>query len=491
MLESPVRLAAGLSARVTVAFVAGWSALALAFAAAALHPIVAYDAWMYHLPFAARLWNLPGLDSFGLDPYGAERWIGYPKAWHWLQGLGLWLTGSLRGTVLPQLALIGGFLWYPHREHGIAPHWVALGLFASPMLLIHVQATYLDLPTGLCLAWGFLALHAATDGAATGTRGIPWHHAILGVALIGLAGNIKYQGTIGAFLVVAVLATLLVFDPRLPIHRRLARLGLLALAACLASATLFWNAYHVGQPLYPMEVAVLGHVLLPGPESPGMDAHPPSYLLMGSQQVHPPRPIGFLLSFTELDWTLRGVAPWYNIDAVTGRVPRRGDPSRTGGLGQCFVLFHLALLAWQAAHWKRLHDRQQARLVLACSLLLILLAAMPRSHELRYWLVAPVLLLVVNLRHLAGLGWPRAAQWSCMALCTLGIAASILSPRSDLLVRPPIAPEAIAKDMPQEMRQVLQSGAKFCDPQDLLLFRLAWAAPALAPSMSRNPADCR
>jgi hypothetical protein len=240
-----------------------------------------------------------------------------------------------------------------------------------------------------------------------------------------------------------------------------------------------------------MEITVLGHPLLQGPESPDMNANPPSYLLAGAREVQLPAPISFVLSLTELDWTMRGVAPWYNIDSWTGKSPRRGDPSRTGGLGQAFILFHLALLAWQISRWRSLHDRRQKTLVMTCCMIIALLAFVPRSFELRYWLLGPLLLLVVNLRYLTGIGWPQIARWAILVLFLLGSTKSILSPRSQLLARPAITPEQIRMEIPQEVRQALEQGEFFCEPGNELLFRFAWAMPGYGPFLSRNSADCR
>lgn len=476
---------------IPVAIVVGWAVLVLALTAAVVHPLIAYDAWMYHLPFAARLWDIPGIDRFGMDSVTAERWLGYPKAWHWLKGLGLSMTGSLRGTVLPQVILFAGFLWYLHYEHRIAIHWLVLGLFASPMLLVHSQATYLDLPTGICLAWGLIAFLDAVEGARGESGRIPRLPAFVALITIGLAGNIKYQGLIGAILVVFIIFLAIIFECRLVFIRKIQLITISMVSLTLSCASAIWNFYHFAHPLYPMEITVLGHLLLHGPESPGMDANPPSYLLAGAHEIQLPVPINYVLSLTELDWTLRGVAPWYNIDSVTGKTPRRGDPSRTGGIGQLFVFFHLTLLAWQVAQWRSLHDQHQRRLIMACCILLALLAIVPRSHELRYWLAGPILLLFVNIRYLNYIGWPKMARWSIFVLFSLGFANSILSPRSELLARPAITPEKLRMEIPQDIRQALAHGEYFCDPGNELLFRFAWAMPEYGPLLSRNAADCR
>jgi hypothetical protein len=71
------------------------------------------------------------------------------------------------------------------------------------------------------------------------------------------------------------------------------------------------------QFLFPIEIRLFGKTVFSGPESPEVDARYPTYLLIGSREVSLPEPINLFLSATETDWTMRGVAPWYNIDSLT------------------------------------------------------------------------------------------------------------------------------------------------------------------------------
>ena len=268
----------------------GWAALALVVGMALVRPLIPFDGWLYHLPFAAKLWDLPGAAAFGMEAQAVERWAGYPRAWHWLMGLAWWATDSLRAVIVPQLVLVGLFLAYLRRAHGIAPPLMALGLLASPMLLIHVQATYLDLPAGLCLALGFLVLLDMLAAARGPDGTVRRASAALAIAAIGLAGNIKYQGTLGAFLVLAIAGGMAAVMSRIAARRRLALLAVMAAAGLAASLSLVGNAIRYGQPLYPMDVKLLGLTVSAGPESPEEDANPPAYLLAGSQLVRLPGP---------------------------------------------------------------------------------------------------------------------------------------------------------------------------------------------------------
>ena len=473
------------------ALLLGWMALGIVVAAGLAWPLIAFDDWWYHFVFAAKLWGIGGPDSFVMDARTTARWEGLPKAWHWLMGAAWAIAGSLRAVIVPQMLLLVAFLFQVRRLLGVPVPFAALGLVASPMLLIHSQAIYIDLPVGLCLAAAFLSLLVSIDHARSAGWPMGAGQAALGAAALGLAGNTKFQGTIGAMLVFAIAATLALAVPGIAARRRLLLVAVMSAGLALACATLLANAWRFGNPVYPFDVRTDSRVLLAGVESSDTDDDRPIYLLQGSRELHLPGPLNFVLSLTELDWTMRGVAPWYNIDAYSGALARRGPPSRTGGLGAVFVLVNLGLLAWQAARRRSLADSRQRILVLGAVLLLVGTAFLPRAYELRYWLVVPLVMAAVNLRFLAGLGWPRWSRAGLLTLAAHGVALSLLSPRSQLLARPPVAQADLRAAMPLHVAEALAQRGHFCDPDDRELFRYSFAITGLPGRVSRREEDCR
>lgn len=467
----------------------GWVVLALVVGVAVVQPLISSDNWSYHLPFASRLWGIG--DGFELGPISAERWLGYPKAWHWLMGLFWAASGSLRAVILPQMLLVLVFLFYVHRVLGVSTPLLVVGLFASPMLLIHFQSVYLDLPVGLCLATGFLELLDMVQSAREDEHGRvrPWA-AIFAIVLLGLAGNIKYQGMIGVILVVGIAAGFALLAPRIGKRQRAMLLAVMTMAVLVAGLSLLSNAIRLGQPLYPMEVKMFGRVLLPGPESPSMDGGQPTYLL-GSREISLPEPANYVLSLTELDWTMRGVPPWYNIDAYAGHLPQRGAPSRTGGLGAIFVLFQLALLVVQLVRWRSLADGRQRMLVLGSVILLVLAAFLPRSHELRYWLVVPLVLVVVNLRYLALLRWPAIGSAALVVLMGYSFVVTAMSPGSYMLNRGPVSQAGLRAVVPVPVAEALARTGRYCDDKEPLIFLYSSAVTGVPGHLFRNMAECQ
>jgi hypothetical protein len=202
--------------------------------------------------------------------------------------------------------------------------------------------------------------------------------------------------------------------------------------------------------------------------------------------------LNFVLSITELDWTMRGVAPWYNVDSVSGRQARRGPPSRTGGLGMMFVTANFILLLIQLCQLGTIQDRAQKLLIVNATLLTVLTAFMPRSHELRYWMFLPLLWVPVNLSYLRQLD-PRGrfAPPFLLGLVGLGIALTVLSPKSGMLDRVFPSRAALLADVPAEVRDALAKTGRYCDPTTpSTLFMYSFAVTGLPSLLSNRSADC-
>lgn len=449
-------------------------------AAALISPIVSYDDWYYHFPFSARLWGIGGADSFHFDSHLEARWRGFPLLWEWLQGLMWFSTGSIRSMIIPQLVLCGLYLVIAARTLSVPWAWVVLGFFASPMLLIHFQSLYVDLPAGLCLATGFFLLisfiHAErlTLAATIGA-----------VLLVGMAGNIKVQALISAIIVgFAVIAAAIA---QLGWQKKTAQIvAITLLGLIISSATAISNLQRTGNPLYPFNVVVRGETIFVGPEDPMKGAMPPDYQGRGGMSV-PPAPLAFMLSATELDWTLRGVPPWYSVDSRAGDRPRVGGSSRTGGWGWLFVLVNGFILIVQLSILRKEQDRLQRSLVLAAIGLITATAFIPRSHELRYWLFLPLIFLPVNLRFLQRTAYRPLVGAGLVAAMLYSASQAVLTAGTQLLTeRVPLSTPRV----PGEIAATLRAHGRYCS-DDTLLFRYSAPVTGAPGLLSLRPEDCQ
>jgi hypothetical protein len=464
------------------------TALLLAATAVAIYrPLLEWDMWWYHLPFSARLWNIAGgAESFHLSPLLAKRWEGFPLTWEWVQGLCWAATGSLRATIIPQLLLCFLYFFYVRGVLKIPASWLILGFFSCPMLFIHFEATYFDLPAAVCLAIGFFALFAIIRDLPH--NAFSWTNACISVASLGLAGNIKYQGLISCIIISGIAAIFAVLGKNISLRRRGGFLALILAVNLVAGISATSNLVKFGNPFYPVEVKIGKTAAFPGPESDSLGSPNPTYKIH-DKLISLPWPSNFVLSISELDWTLRGVFPWYNIDSSTGDNapgPQRGGRARTGGWGSLFVAVNIFLLALQLAKPAAREDADQHRFVIACLLLIVATSLIPRAHELRYWLCIPLIILPINLKYLRDRLSVSIASAALGAMTLYGMAQALLSLNSDLLR----GSGDVAADPPAAVTAALESTGRYCNADDDLIFRYSRAITGRPGLISGDPKDC-
>jgi hypothetical protein len=351
--------------------------IALSTAIAGLHDVSrAWDVWYYHLPFAARLAGLVGAGEYVFHATNQSRLDGFPLLAELLQGL-LWrLTGRPESANLLAMGSLALYLLFLARAFRIPAHLGFIALMAVPLVQIHATAAYIDLPANACAAALVLLvvrLHVSVE-SATLRDGV----GILGLSVV--VANMRFQ--LHPLVAVAVLAALPRLLPPLVRARDHRGLATLALSVPLVGATFLKNAVVHHNPYYPMRLAAFG-LVLPGPDAP--------YSSSPIVLEHAPRVLRFAYSVLEIGlpplgdwrrWTIDQWAPW-------------DSPAlRMGGFFGAYVVFHLALLAWTVVR-----DRsRRARVAgIAFGILTLVVANLPQSHELRYYLAWMIVLVSLNL----------------------------------------------------------------------------------------------
>jgi hypothetical protein len=156
----------------------------------------------------------------------------------------------------------------------------------------------------------------------------------------------------------------------------------LALLVPVVGATFLKNLVVHQNPYYPMRLA-LGPIVLPGPDTP--------YSSSPLSLEHAPRALRFACSILEIGlrpfsdgrrWTIDQWAPW-------------DSPAlRMGGFFGAYVVFQLGLLVWAAL---RDRSRRAKAATIGFAALTIVVANLPQSHELRYYLAWMMVLVALNL----------------------------------------------------------------------------------------------
>ncbi len=225
--------------------------LATPFVAPALYPDTAFDATMYHLPFARAF------VATGRLPFLADlRFPVFPQAAEVLFAATMLLGPDVAARGVGVLCLAVTAAWLVAWGRRAFPEAPRAGLLAAAMLLGNPLVAYL---AAVCHVEGPLtlfatgALFAAERWRASADR--RW--VVISAALAASAADVKYLG-----LYVLAVVALLVMAPRGGATRRGARCRVAALFAAVAIAALapwygrIWLA--TGNPLFPYATSVFG-----------------------------------------------------------------------------------------------------------------------------------------------------------------------------------------------------------------------------------------
>jgi len=334
----------------------------------------AWDVWFYHLPFAARLLGIVDQASYAFGRANQARFDGFPLAGEALQGLAWRLTGRPESANLVAFSAIPALAWMLRRTFGVRPHLTVLAVVAIPLAQIHASSAYVDLPANACATMlALLAFRQVVLREPPSLRVLA-----ASAALAALTANTKFQ------LVPVVLAAssvMLVTALRAGGDRR-ARLLLVVAAMPLVMATPLKNLALHGNPVWPVELRVLGRSL---PHVEGAYASSPDWL------EHASRPARFAASVLEVGVRPIATHARWSIDQWT---PPREPGYRMGGFFGAYVVVNLIALAAGPLLIRSRESRVALAFVAGAT---ALTSVLPQSHELRYYLYWMLLLVALNL----------------------------------------------------------------------------------------------
>ncbi len=377
-------------------------AAALSLAVAAWSDVSqAYDVWYYHVPFAARLVGIVDASSYAFSADNEARFAGFPLLGELLQGVMWRATGHVAATNLVSLAALFAFPVFLRRMFGTPLHLALLALLAIPLVHIHATSSYVDLPANVCLAMLLLAVYRALVATSPPS---PRYLAGCGV-LAAAAANTKFQ--LVPIVTVASAVLLVRSLPALPRLRSISvstrsatwqRLAVIALALPIVFATPLENVVVHGNPVWPVELRVLGRSL------PHVDE---AYESSPAHLEGTPRPLRFVRSVLELDNRPIATQRRWSLDQWT---PPDEPGYRMGGYFGAYVVINVLALA--GAAWRR-RTRETRMAVALFAGVTVAAAFVPQSHELRYYMHWMLLLVSLNL-----VLWASEARWA------IGLAAA-------------------------------------------------------------------
>lgn len=366
-----------------------WALLTAAYGRLAqvgfLHFPLDWDFLAYHLPGALATW---GLTTYTPEPRLVAVIAGFPPLPRIVQGALILASGRFSAAgalnLIGVAGLFAGLAWLHGRR--ISLRWLATALLGVPLFVLHLESGYVDLFTASWLALGLAAFSELEPDARRPRAG-----GALVVAALGAAQLSKFQ----AWPVAAILgAAALVRFAALARAERLTRRAALVLAFALAVALGAWpvrNLVVFHNPVYPVQFP-LAPGLFP---NASVDADSGVYNLpvwLADQ----PRPVRFLASALEWNRFHSGERFYWSLDQGAHADPARSPHHRLGGWFP-WTLAALVLGAWRARRAGKLPASAQ----LAFGAAVALVACLPQSHELRYWLFVPLSLAIATALGLA------------------------------------------------------------------------------------------
>ena len=344
-----------------------------------------WDFLAYHLPGALQAW---GLTSYTPEPRLVAVIAGFPPLPRAIAGGLVFATGRFSAAsalnVVGCAALFAGLGWlYGPR---LSLRWLLTALLGVPLFVLHFSSGYVDLFAASFLALGLAAL-SELERESVRTRAV----GALLVASLCAAQLAKFQ----AWPVTVVFGAAALW--RFLALTRAGRLGRragLSLALALGVGLGAWplrNLVEFHNPVYPV-VFPLAPGLFPNAV---VDADSGVYNLPLWLEGKP-RPVRFLASVGEWSRFYSGERFYWSIDQSARADPARSPHHRLGGWFPWTVAW-LMLGAWRARRAGKLGATAQAAFAAAIALV----AFLPQSHELRYWLFVPVSLAIAAALGLA------------------------------------------------------------------------------------------
>ena len=301
----------------------------------------------------------------------------------------LWrATGRPESANLVAYASIPLFAWFLARAFRVPWQLTVIGLLAVPLIQIHATSAYVDLPANAAASVVVLLAIRAHATRAPLERSTMLLAAVSGA----VAANMKVMmGPLVLLALVALGAELARQRRTVHLREKLSLLAISAVVLAVVFATPLKNAWLHQNPWYPVRVTALG-IEFTGPEEPY--SFTPAWLLRA------PKIAPFFASVLEI-----GLYPYSNSNrwSIDQFMPAGERGARLGGFFGLYVVALLIALTVlvardaRAAHEAHGERRRRAKVVaIAFSLFTLVIAFMPQSLELRYYMCWMIVLVALT-----------------------------------------------------------------------------------------------
>lgn len=335
-----------------------------------------YDTWVYHLPFAARLWGIVPAQMYAFEANEEVRFDGFPVLAEFGQGFFWFVFGRVQAANLVCFLSLILYLCFLKGYFKIPLYLSAIALLAIPLVQTHATTCYVDLPGNLALSALIMMTYRLYTDKHYSTRDL-----LTIFITAACAANIKPQLVPLVFVVLCFTLPRIVWlqahQKRHALFKWLRTfLPAVSLALLLIFATPIKNIALHGNPFYPVRIEIAGKVLN---HAVGQYSAVPEALENAS------RPQIWLYSLLEIN------APSWSVDQWNGGNPNLMN--RMGGFFGAYVVFNVLLLGYLFVR-----DRRRTFVAVATMVVVSVVAAnFPQSHELRYFMYWAISLVSINL----------------------------------------------------------------------------------------------
>ncbi len=340
-----------------------------------------FDTWVYHFPFAARLWGMIPPDGFVFDGYFESRFHGFGLLGEYLQGFFWFITGRPESANLVGYISLILYIFFLKKYFNVPFYLSTIALLAIPIVQIHAASSYIDLPSAIAIAvLVMMTYHLYV--ASKQIRNID----LVVIFVAGFcAANMRLQFTPIVFIILCFTLYQLWFKSFKTNNISSSRnviltVFILVVAMPIIFATPIKNLFLYGNPVYPVIVKVAGIELNHREETPPEPSLPGSNL---------PRPLLWLYSVFEIV-----PRPLFDGDWSMDQGGTRIHGDQFGGYFGAYVLFNSILFLYLCyCNWSR--DTKIAAFIIV--LMSVVTAFMPSSPRLRYYMYWMIVLVSLNL----------------------------------------------------------------------------------------------
>ncbi|YAI81931.1 MAG: hypothetical protein ACQJCO_09150 [cyanobacterium endosymbiont of Rhopalodia sterrenbergii] len=343
------------------------------------------DAFMYHIPFAARIWNIIPPEQYTFEYNTEHRFLGFPLLANFLQGFFWFIFQKPEATNLLCYVSLVVFISYLTFYLRVPFYLGTIALLAVPMVHMHAARSYIDLPGNVFISILILTTYllyiekidlniktlliiflAATAAANTKFQLIPVTFIILCFTLTNILIQFWKNTPQGKSKIIGLTKPLLISF----------------VASLIIFATPIKNLILYQNPFYPVKVEIAGMVL-------NHNEAVPDFMHENIKKLPPT--FRWAKSVLEID-AFDARRPWQwtlAMDFISWNEERFGMGGYFGG----YVVFNILLFIFLC--WK--HNSTDSKVAIALMVIMTLLTSiMPQSYELRYYMYWMIVFISLN-----------------------------------------------------------------------------------------------